>query len=132
MLGKGYIKLNNETIPNPTGLNISDQNFDSIKTSETGEDVGTTSRLRKQTFQFSFRSSSRGRDKIVHFCELSECTMTFNGVPKYGRLRITAENWFLNRRTVKERTGSGTCRFSLSRNKKVNYVSRISGIYNRE
>lgn len=91
MLGKGYIKLNGETIPNPTGLNISDQNFDSIKTSETGEDVGTTSRLRKQTFQFSFRSSSRGRDRIVHFCELSECTMSFNGVPKYGRLRITGE-----------------------------------------
>lgn len=91
MLGKGYIKLNNATIPNPTGLNISDANVETIKTSETGEDVGTTSRLRKQTFQFSFRSSSRGRDVIVHFCELTECTMTFNGVNKYGRLRITAE-----------------------------------------
>lgn len=91
MLGKGYIKLNNATIPNPTGLNISDANVETIKTSETGEDVGTTSRLRKQTFQFSFRSSSRGRDVIVHFCELTECTMTFNGVEKYGRLRITAE-----------------------------------------
>lgn len=91
MLGKGYIKLNNATIPNPTGLNISDANVETIKTSETGEDVGTTSRLRKQTFQFSFRSSSRGRDVIVHFCELTECTMTFNGVEKHGRLRITAE-----------------------------------------
>jgi len=91
MLGKGYIKLNGETIPNPTGLTIADQNIDNIKTSETGEDVGTTSRLRKQTFQFTFRSSSHGKAKIVHFCEMTECTMTFNGVDKYGRLRITSE-----------------------------------------
>lgn len=91
MLGKGYIKLNGVTIPNPTGLRIADQNTETIKQSETAEDIGNTVRLRKQTFNFSFRSSSRGRDVILQYCEMTECTMTFNGVDKYGRLRITAE-----------------------------------------
>ena len=94
MLGKGYIKLNNETIPNPKNLKISDQNFDNIKTSETGEDVGTSNRLVKQTYQFTFQSTSRGRDKIVAYCKMTEIQMTFKDKVMNGRLRITAESLF--------------------------------------
>ena len=91
MLGKGYIKLNGETIPNPTNLKIADQNMENIKQSETAEDIGTTTRLRKRTFQFTFQSTSHGRDKIYHYCDLTTCVLTFKNEEINGRLRITGE-----------------------------------------
>lgn len=92
MLGKGYIKLNGVTIPNPTQLKISIVNSENIKQSETAEDIGTVTRLGKKTFQFTFQSTSRGRDKIVGYCMLPECILTYKGTAYNGRLRITSEN----------------------------------------
>lgn len=91
MLGKGYIKLNGETIPNPTNLKISLANSENIKQSETAEDIGTVTRLGKRTFQFSFQSTSYGRDKIKAFCMLTECVLTYKNEEIAGRLRITGE-----------------------------------------
>ena len=94
MLGKGYIKLNGETIPNPTNLKISYANKENIKESETAEDVGTVTRLGKRTFQFTFQSTSHGRDKIKAFCMLTECVMTYKEEEISGRLRITGDALF--------------------------------------
>lgn len=94
MLGKGYIKLNGETIPNPTNLKIAEQNTENIKTSETAEDIGTSTRLGKRTFQFTFQSTSYGRDKIRAYCLLTECILTFKNEEIPGRLRITGEALF--------------------------------------
>ena len=94
MLGKGYIKLGGETIPNPTGFKISYANKENIKESETAEDVGTVTRLGKRTFQFTFQSTSHGRDKIKAFCMLTECFMTYKEEEISGRLRITGEAMF--------------------------------------
>lgn len=94
MLGKNYIKLNGLSIPNPTQLKISDANIENIKTSETAEDVGNVTRLCKKTYQFTFQSTSRGKAVIEAFCMLTECTMTFNGVDHFGRLRLTGETLF--------------------------------------
>lgn len=94
MLGKGYIKLNGETIPNPKNLKISYANTENIKMSETAEDIGTVTRLGKRTFQFTFQSSSRGRDKIKSYCLLPSITLTYKSEQISGRLRITGENLF--------------------------------------
>ena len=94
MLGKGYIKLNGETIPNPTNLKIAYQNTENIKTSETAEDVGTTTRLGKRTFQFTFQSTSHGRDKIKAYCMMTEIVLTYKNEEINGRLRITGDALF--------------------------------------
>lgn len=114
MLGKGYIKLNGETIPNPTKLKINDMNIETIKQSETAEDIGNSTRLCKMTFQFTFNSSSRGRDKIKAFCKLTECVMTFNGVEYHGRLRMTGESLLDDSEFCKRTDGLWTLTVSFS------------------
>ena len=92
MLGSGYLKLNNEVIPNPTNVSISNVNTENIKMSETAEDIGTVTRLGKRTFTFTFQSTSGGRDKIKSFCMLTESTLTFGSETILGRCRIANEN----------------------------------------
>lgn len=91
MLGNNYIKINGESIPNPTSLSISDANIETIKVAEDGRDVGTVSRLGKRTFNFSFNSTSYGKKKIRDYCLLAEVVLTFNNEQISGRLRIKDE-----------------------------------------
>ena len=96
MLGRHFISLNGESIPNPDKLSISDNNIETVKLSEAGTDVGTVTLLCKRTFNFTFTSTSRGRDKIKHFCKMAQCNMTFDGETMTGRLRIKSENMVEN------------------------------------
>ena len=92
MLGKDYITLNGQKIPNPTGVSVSYTNIENVKQSEAGTDVGNVIKLTKRTINFSFSSTSRGRDKIKAYCRMSQITLTFNGEPMVGRLRIKSSN----------------------------------------
>lgn len=108
MLGKDYISLNGEKIPNPTGVKIKYTNNDNVKVSEEGGDVGTTGRLLKRTISFSFDSSSRGRDKIKHYCSLPQIVMTFNGVEMTGRLRMNDSGLMKNSEYMERTDGLWT------------------------
>ena len=92
MLGRNYIKINGNKIPNPTNLTISNQNIENVKQAEAGNDVGNVTKLCKRMFQFSFTSTSGGKAKIKAFCMLASCTMSFNGEDIVGRLRLKSEN----------------------------------------
>lgn len=92
MLGNHYIKLNNQVIPNPTNFKIGYANYDNIKQSEAYTDIGTTNRLMKRTFSFSFNSTSRGAELIKTYCAMTEITITVDGTAYHGRLRISGED----------------------------------------
>ena len=94
MLGRNYISINSQTIPNPTGVSISETNVETIKTAENGKDVGDIQRLGKQTINFTFDCTSGGRDKIRAYCLLTSVSLTFNGTNYTGRLRIKDQKLF--------------------------------------
>ena len=91
MLGKDYLSINGNKIPNPTSFGISYTNVETVKTAEDGKDVGTATRLGKRTFDFAFTSTSRGRDKIKTYCLLAQSTLTYQGENITGRLRLKSE-----------------------------------------
>lgn len=92
MLGRHYIQINGVDIPNPEVSGIAYANTENIKKSETAEDIGNPVRLAQRTFNFTFQSTSRGRDKIVAFCKLNSVVLTFDGEPITGRIRIKSGN----------------------------------------
>lgn len=91
MLGSNYIKVNNVPIPNPTAVQVAFTNIETIKTSETGKDIGVVTRLEKKIYTLTMQTTSTWRDQMRTFCNLATCTFTFNGTAMTGRLRITGE-----------------------------------------
>lgn len=92
MLGRHYIQINGVDIPNPEVTGIGYSNTENIKQSETAEDIGNVVRLAKRSFNFTFQSTSGGKEKIEYYCKLSSVTLTFDGDQMTGRVRIKNAN----------------------------------------
>lgn len=88
-LGNNYLKINGNSIFNPTSLQISDTNVETVKQSEDGHDLAVVTRLCKRVFSFSFTATSTGYATIKTYCQMASVTLTWNGESIIGRLRLT-------------------------------------------
>lgn len=113
MLGKNYIEINGNHIPNPENFKTSYTNIENVKQNELAEDVGNPQRLLKRTFSFSFNSTSRGRDKILAFGNLTMVTLSVNGTSYTGRLRVTGDALVKNSEMVEGTDGLYTMTVSF-------------------
>lgn len=86
MLGK-YIKINNETVPNPTKFAFSYEVTESEQKSEAGTDLVIVTRTNQCIIGLSFNLSSAWADKIQNWCAANSVVLTFNGTNITGRLR---------------------------------------------
>ena len=66
MLGRGFIKVDNEQLPTPTtGPKIRIKNIESVLQSEAGTDLVDVIRLNKRTVSCSFQVTSTWKDKLL-------------------------------------------------------------------
>lgn len=92
MLGDKYCELGGIKLPNPTKNGRSYTHIESIKQSEDGHDIGTTTRLNKRTFTWSFNCTSRGYATLKSVCDLAETTLIIYGETISGRARLQSDD----------------------------------------
>lgn len=89
MLGH-FIKINNETIPNPNPGSFV-ENFppqENVFTTEAGTQLSSVVRLDRYTWAGEFNVSSRLKAKLLSFAQSASVTCTINGTNYNGRLRV--------------------------------------------
>lgn len=87
-----YIKINNETMPNPTAFSMNYPPDENVFTSEAGTQLTNIRRLDRLTFSASFACSSRLKDKLIALCmEPSVEVVIDNGTATSGRLRLAGD-----------------------------------------
>lgn len=79
MLGKNFLTVNGTPIPNPVDFDISLDEIENTRTSESGVDMVSVVRLDKHTFSGSWNLSSYWKNIFKGFAELPEVTLTFDG-----------------------------------------------------
>lgn len=87
MLGKGYIKINGEAIPNPTAFSMEESTIENVFQSEAGTDLSIVVRTGKVTAKGSFQVSSFWKNKLNGFSRTTSATVSINGESKTMRIR---------------------------------------------
>ena len=89
MLGHGFLKINNEALPNPKidGFTETPQVIEQVNQSETGKDLVSVTRSSKLVLTMIFNVSSDWKSKLDAYARLLSVTLTYNGVNYTGRFR---------------------------------------------
>lgn len=116
MLGHGFIKINNETIPNPKidGFSETPQVIEQVNQSETGHDLVTVTRSKKLVLSMTFDLSSRWKNKLDYYSTLLSVTLTYNGVEYTGRFRPNGNNLFGNSALTPGSDGLWSCSYTFT------------------
>lgn len=87
MLGK-YLKIGDETLPNPSSFSENFENIEEVNQSEGGTDLTSVTRLCKLNLSMSFKVSSTWKTKLIDYGKLAFLTLNYNGVDYAGRFRV--------------------------------------------
>ena len=87
MLGKNYITINSEAIPNPTSFDIEEETIENVFQSEAGTDLSTVVRTGKVSAKGTFQVSSRWKDKLKTFSRTASATVVISGTTYTMRIR---------------------------------------------
>ena len=87
MLGKRYIKINNEGVPNPTDFDYSFDEDETVSMSEAGTELVRVRRLDKRTFKATWQVSSFWLKKFEDWCKEPTVTVTYQGNDFTCRMR---------------------------------------------
>ena len=97
MLGKRYLKINGEAIPNPVnGFKIQLEEDETINLSEAGTELVRVRRLDKHKFSGTWHLTSYWLKKFETWCTSNSVQLTYQGETYYCRMRdfapMMAEN----------------------------------------
>ena len=88
MLGKRFLKINNESIPNPfDGFEITFTPDETINLSEAGTELVRVRRLDKRIFKGTWHLSSFWKNKFETWATSPSVTLTFEGESYTVRMR---------------------------------------------
>ena len=89
MLGKRFLQINGERIPNPVpgSFKITYDPDEVIELSEAGTELGSVRRLNKRTFSGNWQLSSFWLKKFEEFCTARTVTVTYQGEEYTCRVR---------------------------------------------
>ena len=87
MLGKKYITINGESIPNPTSFSEDEQTIENVFQSEAGTDLSTVVRTGKKTAKVTFQVSSFWLAKLRTYSRTASATISINGSSMTARIR---------------------------------------------
>lgn len=87
MLGK-YLKIGDETLPNPKDFSETYENIEDVNQSEGGTDLTSVTRLCKLNLSMSFQVTSEWKTKLIDYGKIAFLTLNYNGVDYAGRFRV--------------------------------------------
>lgn len=79
MLGKSFLTVDSVAIPNPVDFDVSFDEIENIRTSESGKDLVTVVRLDKRTFSGKWQLSSYWKDVLESFALKPEVDVIYGG-----------------------------------------------------
>ena len=88
MLGKRFLKINGEAIPNPyDGFGVTFDEDETVNLSEAGTELVRVRRLNKTTFKGNWHLTSFWLDKFEAWCKMNTVTVTYRGKNYTCRMR---------------------------------------------